>query len=138
MNRADLQQLANTRLAEARALLAAGHAPGAYYLAGYVIECALKACIAKGVQQYDFPDRDKVIQSYSDNLVRLLKIAGLEPTLDGAIKQRQALADNWAVVKDWSESKRYALTIVTQDATDLVAAVGDPANGVLTWVTQHW
>ena len=49
MNRTDLQQPALTRLAEAKALLAAGFPAGAYYLAGYAVECALKACIAKDV-----------------------------------------------------------------------------------------
>ena len=39
MNRADLKQLAQLRLREAKALLDGGHAPGAYYLAGYAVEC---------------------------------------------------------------------------------------------------
>ena len=138
MNRAELQQLANMRLAEARVLVAAGHAPGAYYLAGYVIEWALKACIARAVREHDFPEREKVNQSYSHNLVQLLKTAGLEAALESAIRQSQPLADNWAVVKDWNESKRYSLSLVAQDANDLVAAVGDPGNGVLRWLTQHW
>lgn len=30
---------------------------GAYYLSGYAVEWALKACIAKNVKRYDFPDR---------------------------------------------------------------------------------
>lgn len=126
------------RLTEARSLLDVGHAAGAYYLAGYAIECALKACIARGVQQYDFPEKEKVNQSYSHNLVQLLKTAGLETNLDTAIKQNGALAANWAVVKDWNESKRYSLTLVPQDAIDLIAAIRDPANGVLQWLTQHW
>jgi hypothetical protein len=47
MDRKDLQSLSRWRLLEARALLRAGLPNGAYYLAGYSIECALKACIAK-------------------------------------------------------------------------------------------
>lgn len=138
MNRDDLQRLASTRLAEAQALAGANHAAGAYYLAGYAIECALKACIAKGVKQYDFPEKEKVNQSYSHNLVQLLKTAGLESVLDSELRQNSALAANWAVVKDWNESKRYSLAIVAQDATDLIAAISDPANGVMRWVTRHW
>ncbi len=56
MNRSDLQRLALVRLDEAKALLDAGYWDGAYYLAGYVVECALKARIARQVQRYDFPD----------------------------------------------------------------------------------
>lgn len=48
MNRSDFQDLAQIRLAEAAALLQAERFDGAYYLAGYAVECALKACIAKG------------------------------------------------------------------------------------------
>jgi len=43
MNRVDLQQLAELRLKESKALFAAGFPEGAYYLAGYAVECALKA-----------------------------------------------------------------------------------------------
>ena len=60
MNRTDLQQLADVRIAEAHALLtlAVPMSDGAYYLAGYAVECALKACIAKTVNQHDFPDKE--------------------------------------------------------------------------------
>ena len=39
-------ELAETRRTEALCLLAANLFCGAYYLAGYAIECGLKACIA--------------------------------------------------------------------------------------------
>lgn len=45
MNREDFQRVSEIRLRESRALLAAGFPEGAYYLAGYAVECALKACI---------------------------------------------------------------------------------------------
>ena len=65
MNRSVLQRLSQLRIDEAKALLAGGFPAGAYYLAGYAIECAFKACVAKRVQQYDFPDKAKVLQSYT-------------------------------------------------------------------------
>ncbi len=43
MNRAELQRLAKDRLLDAKALFAARRWSGAYYLAGYAVECALKA-----------------------------------------------------------------------------------------------
>jgi HEPN domain-containing protein len=49
MNRFDSQKLASLRLREAKALLAAGFPEGAYYLAGYAVECALKACLDLGL-----------------------------------------------------------------------------------------
>ena len=46
VNRWEFRELATLRLAEAKALLDAGLPDGAYYLAGYAVECGLKACIA--------------------------------------------------------------------------------------------
>lgn len=65
MNRDDLQKLARLRLREARALLDRDLYPGAYYLSGYVVECALKACIAKSTKKFDFPDKGRVADSTS-------------------------------------------------------------------------
>ena len=138
MNRADLQQLANLRIAEAQALLAAGFPAGAYYLAGYAIECAIKSCIAKNVQQYDFPDKERVNQSYSHNLIQLIRAANLEDEFRDARSTVQALDDFWRTVKDWSESVRYDSTITMASATNLLTAITDSANGVLPWLMQRW
>jgi len=60
MDRRALQELSRVRLKEARALAAVGLFDGSYYLAGYAVECALKACIAKGTRRFEFPDKKKV------------------------------------------------------------------------------
>ena len=33
----------------------------AYYMIGYCVECALKACIAKQIRRFDFPDKKLVL-----------------------------------------------------------------------------
>ena len=138
MNRSDLQQLASLRLAEAQALLAAAHFAGAYYLVGYAIECAIKACIAKDVQQYDFPDRRKVNRSWEHKPVELMKAAGLEAEFTADRSSNPALDDNWGVVKDWDTVSRYELSVSAAEAQDMINAVSDPANGVLPWLTLRW
>ena len=70
MNRIDFQEIAELRLRESKALLAAGFPDGAYYLAGYAVECALKACIAKRSQEHDFPE--KVLEASEDHAGGLL------------------------------------------------------------------
>jgi len=50
VNRAELRQLAEDRILDAEHLLAAGRWSGAYYLAGYAVECGLKACIMARVE----------------------------------------------------------------------------------------
>ena len=82
MDRSDLQGLASVRHKEARALLRAGLSDGAYYLAGYTVECALKACIAKGTQRHEFPEKKKVQSSHSHNLRELIRVAGLSHRRD--------------------------------------------------------
>ena len=86
MNRDDLRGLSTMRLREARILLANGEYSGAYYLAGYVVECALKACISKGTRRYDFPNKDKVSASWSHSIIGLVQIAGLQSALDAESK----------------------------------------------------
>jgi HEPN domain-containing protein len=73
----ELQALSQIRLREARALARLGMHDGAYYLAGYCIECALKACIAKATQRRDFPDKRKAEASFTHSFKELLKVAGL-------------------------------------------------------------
>jgi HEPN domain-containing protein len=59
MNRSDFQELAELHLRHAHALLDAQLYSGAYYMCGYVVECALKACICKRTKQDDFYPRTK-------------------------------------------------------------------------------
>jgi HEPN domain-containing protein len=56
MNRGDFQELSIIRLQDAKILLDNKCYDGAYYLSGYVVECALKACIAKKTREHDFPN----------------------------------------------------------------------------------
>jgi hypothetical protein len=50
MNRRDLQTLADLRVTDGEKLVDAGRFSAAYYLLGYAVECALKACIAKQIR----------------------------------------------------------------------------------------
>lgn len=47
MDRKKLQWLAEERLKDAKALLGRKRWSGAYYLCGYAVECALKACLLR-------------------------------------------------------------------------------------------
>jgi hypothetical protein len=54
MNRTDLHHLAALRLKEAKVLLDAGCFEGSYYLAGYGVECAIKARFARKTEPHDY------------------------------------------------------------------------------------
>ena len=133
LNRREFQRLADLRLQEADSLLKNKHPSGAYYLAGYAVECALKACIAKQTKRYEFPDRRKVQQSWTHKLDELVNLTGLAADL---VKDAD-LETNWTTVKDWNEEKRYETTTL-REARDLYAAITDPKHGVLTWLRKHW
>jgi len=137
MNRSDFQRLAGLRLNEARALLDAGLPDGAYYLGGYAVECALKACIARRTQEHDFPDKRLVEKSYTHDVERLIEAAGLADSLKGALAQNLGLKLNWETFRQWSEQSRYESNS-TQDARDLLNAIEDRAGGLLSWIQLHW
>ena len=138
MNRNDFKLLSNIRLREARILLDNNCFEGAFYLAGYSVECALKACIAKNVRKYDFPDKKTVNDSYSHDLEKLIKTAGLGPIFDAEINANPDFALNWAVVKDWNEETRYLNPISQARANDLFSAITTRNNGVITWLKRFW
>ena len=110
---------------------------GAYYLAGYAVECALKACIAKLVNQYDFPDKQLALESFTHDIEELVRVARLR-VLRTADKAANKIRDqNWDVVKDWNQISRY-MRHALQDAQKLYVAITDPHNGVLPWIKVHW
>ena len=137
MDRKGLQELSKIRLKEAKALLKAGMADGAYYLAGYAVECALKACIAKETKRYEFPEKERVFSSYSHKLQDLVKVAGLEQALAGVVRMSPEFRTNWQVAKSWSEQTRYQRHR-SEKAEELLAAVGDRTHRVISWIKRYW
>ena len=137
MKRKDLQLLASVRLREARTLLAAGHFEGAYYLGGYVAECALKACVAKKTERYEFPDRKRANASHTHGIADLVRVAGIEKALRQRAQNDLGFAANWRIVEDWSEQSRYERP-GKAEAESLLAALRDRNHGVLKWLKTHW
>ena len=137
MDRKDLQDLSKVRLREATALLQLGLFDGAYYLAGYAVECALKASIAKETQRGEFPDRRKVESSHSHNLRDLVKVAGLDEVQLAQAGKDPDFRTNWDVVQSWSEQSRYRRHR-PESARALLGAVGDRRHGVISWIKLHW
>ena len=136
MNRADFKKLALTRLDDARILLNKRRYSAAYYVAGYVVECALKACLAKKARRYEFPPKPKVVTNsyYTHDLQELARASDLLEELE---KGRSELRKNWATVKDWSGASRYD-PHAGKLAKDILLAIEDPADGVLQCIKQSW
>jgi len=136
LTRREFQILADLRAKEAGVLANNGNEEGSYYLGGYAVECALKACIAKQTRRHEFPPkRTYVDKVYSHELTSLLKLAELEDQLEEDMKRRPALAANWTVVKNWNEGSRYVTSGLK--GKDLYTAIAG-ANGVLPWIKLRW
>jgi HEPN domain-containing protein len=136
MKRKDFQALAAVRLKEARVLLRAGCYEGAYYLAGYAVECAPKACISKQTERHEFPDRDRARRIHTHKLEALVAEAELDVSLKEAERTNPELKENWSTVRDWSEQSRYDRPS-RLEAENLTKAIGDRRHGVLRWLRQH-
>jgi hypothetical protein len=139
VNRAEFQQLADVRMAEAAVLLANGAWDGAYYLTGYAVECGLKACILARVERTGviFEDKKFSEQCWTHNIDTLVKLADLIVQRDAEAAADPALFANWQTVKDWTETSRYARHSQAR-AEELSRAVNDGAHGVLTWIRRYW
>jgi hypothetical protein len=61
-NKAEWQELASARLDDAEILLRSERFSAAYYLAGYGVECALKARIAGFVRQGGLPSQTRLCE----------------------------------------------------------------------------
>lgn len=138
MNRRELRALARDRLADARALLRAGRYSGAYYLAGYAVECALKACITRQVRRHDFPNRKLANDSYTHDLARLVSIANLKERLAATCTHDETFEFNWDIVQDWSEEDRYNPEISSDEARELYRAITRRRTGIITWLRNYW
>jgi HEPN domain-containing protein len=134
-DRAHFQRLAELRLAEAKILAREGLFSGAYYLAGYAIECALKARIAAQFRENEIPDKNLVNRIYTHDLAELFRLAGLEAELDVARKNDAALNRRWSVIKNWNEQSRYGLW-TDEQAEAMIDAI-DGAAGLFQWLSAR-
>jgi HEPN domain-containing protein len=139
MNRAELRQLAEDRILDAAALLAAGRWSGAYYLAGYAVECGLKACIMVRVEATGtiFEDKKFSEKCWTHDFKDLLELANLTSAMDADIAANPALNRNWITAKDWRETSRYAQK-TQPEAEAMYNAVANHPDGVLAWIRMHW
>ena len=139
MNRTQLQQLSTERIDEAKALLAAGKWSGAYYLAGYALECALKSCVLAYIERTGviFEDKKYAEKCWTHDLRELVKQAGLLNEQGKAIASNRNLGSNWDTAKDWTEASRYRF-FLQQEAEELVEAIDHNTDGVLTWLRIFW
>ncbi len=142
MDRKKLQRLAKMRLKDAKALLGRKRWSGAYYLCGYVIECALKPCLLRYLGESDavFGDPNylkRLAGCWTHDLATLVNLAGLDAGFGAARGANPVLDTFWKVAKEWKESSRYEET-TEAEARGLYEAVSHQTDGVFRWIQSHW
>ncbi|WP_336069952.1 HEPN domain-containing protein [Nitratireductor rhodophyticola] len=137
MKRLDLRRLARAKLGDAKLLLEHGRASNAYYLSGYAIELALKACIAKQISEDTIPDKNFIKNVYSHDFPTLAGLAGLSRELKNEIARDLSFSANWAITCEWLPDARYK-SYTSFEAQTLVEAVEHSDHGVLKWIRRFW
>jgi HEPN domain-containing protein len=138
LNRDKLQVLAESKLAEARVLLDNRHWTGAYYQTGLAVECALKAYLARAIQQHDFPDKNFVLKAYTHKLKDLVQLdSALWTELRNEFADDGKLRSNWDAMFSWDDENRYELVDELQ-AKALYDAATEPGSGVMDWIRRRW
>jgi HEPN domain-containing protein len=137
VNRLDFQTLAHEKIMEAKLLLDAGKWTGAYYLAGYAVECGIKACIAKLFRSDEFPEKSFSDKCYIHDIEKLVVLAELKPARDADCAANPNLAYNWTTAVQWTEASRYDRK-TQKDAQGLYDAITDPTHGVFPWIQARW
>lgn len=100
--RATLQNLATAKVGDARLLYTNGRYSNAYYLYGYGIELALKACVARQILAETIPDRAVLTRFLTHKINDLIGLAGLSQHLEERRKDPN-FDTRWSVVTEWSE-----------------------------------
>lgn len=136
-------------LEEAQILAQHGKPDGAFYLAGYSVELALKAKVAERLGLPGLFDEQNTVQQFAGlnelrrlakthNLTLLFVLSGLKPAFDQrrAIDVRFASFAVW--VNDWNEGLRYRSpgAVTTTEIRAFITFIADQ-RGLLQWIETH-
>lgn len=140
MNRAELQQLAEDRVVDAEALLAARRWSAAFYLAGYALECGLKSCVLAQLVKHTevvFQDKKFSADCWTHSIDKLVALAQLTAQLAADRRANAMLDQNWTIVASWNGVSRYEQKL-QGEAEGLFNAITDATVGVRPWIRTRW
>ena len=144
-----IRNLAALRLEEAQILARNGKPDGAFYLAGYSVELALKAKVAELLGLPGIFDEQNTAQQFTGlnelrrlvkthNLTLLLVMSGLKPAFDQLriTDVRFATVANW--LNDWNEGLRYRSpgSVTSTGVAHFIVSLAE-TNGILQWIERH-
>jgi HEPN domain-containing protein len=137
IDRVDFRNLAELRVQDAKVLIDNGQYDAGYYVAGYAVECALKAVIAGQTRQYQFPDLGLARRVHTHNIRDLLEASGIREKVEQEFARDPELLLNWETVLQWSEGSRYEFGRHKGEAEKLYRAITDPTHGILACIAKQ-
>jgi hypothetical protein len=118
---------AQQRYGEAEVLLEAGHPTGAVYLAGYSIECMLKALVLSLVP----PARSSaVLQTFRGSRAHDFHWLRFQYRLHGGAAFPREVNQHFLLSDEWSTDLRYSPMTLRQEKAE---AFIDAAKAILRW-----
>lgn len=139
-SRNELKAISKTRLKEVKVLYHNQLYDGAKYLSGYAIETALKARICR-ILDSDYPESGEIAKSFlTHKLDILVKLGGLQNLLDNELNTNINFKTNWSLATSWNEAFRYKTigTSTQSEVQDIINALEDANDGILTWIKKRW
>lgn len=139
-SRDELKKISKTRFKEVEILYRNRLYDGAKYLSGYVVETALKARVCK-ILDSDYPETGEISKSFlTHKFDTLVRLGGLQKSIDNELNLNVNFKTNWSLVTNWTEAFRYKPigTSSQTDVQDLISALQNSHDGVLTWIKKRW
>jgi HEPN domain-containing protein len=135
---AELKELAETRLVDAEILFQEERYDAAAYMCGYLLELALKACICRRLDVREYPAGRLKSAFWTHNFDDLLLLAGLSEKLTA--DRVPELFSTWSIVAGWEPDWRYrrAGSVRREEAEEMLRALRDRPDGVLSWLRRGW
>jgi HEPN domain len=122
---------ADLRLVEARILRKADQTTGAVYLAGYGVECMLKALILEATRSNK---REEMMASFRGMAGHNFDWLRNQYLLSGGIRFPPAVARAFTLVSDWSTELRYDPSSIDPEEAD---AFLDAADEIIKWADER-
>lgn len=137
IKKADLEALSDAKLRDALLLCQNRRYSNAYYLGGYSIELALKACIADRMSHHTIPDKKFILAVHTHNLAELVGVAGLKLELRKKEDADPQFSAYWGVVAKWTPESRYESTD-SMTCQLFLSGISHNVHGVLPWIKTFW
>lgn len=134
----DFLQLHSRYLSDAEVLYKENRFASAYYLAGYAVECLLKAVICKRIQPNEYPPRNTNNSHYTHFLETLIRTAHLEKDFEFEVEKSKELKQSYLVLKDWipGELRYDPNQLGKKKAGDFLNAI-KAEKGFIKWLTKY-